>query len=86
MSRRFKNRHAKVQADPSAEPAAPVVLDDSNSTVDPLQPDRRIPKVLNGRFLARAECLVAADRDAAIARAREQLAEGDGEDGDGQTG
>ncbi len=54
MSRRFKSRHAKVVAKPDAEPVPPVVLDDSNSTVDVLQPDRRIPNELNTRFVAKA--------------------------------
>jgi hypothetical protein len=55
MSRRFKGRHAKVQADPKAKPTPPVVLDDSNSYVDPTQSDRRIPNELNTRHYAKAE-------------------------------
>lgn len=59
MSRRFKNRHRKVQADPNARAPAsldhqPVELDDSNSYVDPLQPDRRIPNELNTRAYVKA--------------------------------
>lgn len=53
MSRRFKGRHAKVQADPAAKPSPPVVLDDSNSIVDPY--GTRTAKVLNHRHYARAE-------------------------------
>lgn len=76
MSRRFKNRHAKVRANPHAKPAEPVVLDDSNSYVDVLQPDRRIPKELNGRALVKASTTVDRERDearaAAIAQASQQ--------------
>lgn len=54
MSRRFKGRHAKVQADPAALPGPPRVLDDSNSDRDPLQPDRRIAREKNVRHFARA--------------------------------
>lgn len=49
MSRRFRGRHARVKADPNAKPAAPVVLNESNSFRDPAQPDCRKPKVLNAR-------------------------------------
>lgn len=35
MSRRMKGRHFKAHAQPDAEPAAPLELDDSNSTLDP---------------------------------------------------
>jgi hypothetical protein len=49
MSRRFKGRHFKVKADPKARPAAPVVLDDSNSFKPFAQPDMRHPKQLQGR-------------------------------------
>jgi hypothetical protein len=55
VSRRFKSKVRRAHADPSAEPTAPVVLDDSNSDVDPLQPDVRKPRVLNTRRYARAE-------------------------------
>jgi len=80
MSRRFKNRHAKVQADPGAEPQDPATLDDSNSFVDPTQVDRRIPLELNTRVYAeaesarsaRAEKIAAAARAAAAAKAAEE--------------
>jgi hypothetical protein len=76
MSRRFKNRHAKVKADPHAKPAAPVVLDDENSFVDPTQPDRRIPNALNTRAYVRASSSVDAERAkaraAAISKASKQ--------------
>lgn len=55
MSRRFKGRHGKVIAQPKARPEKPVALDDSNSFVDPMQPDCRKPKVLNSRAYVRAE-------------------------------
>lgn len=52
MSRRFKNRHAKVQADPTAEQRDPVELDDENSTVDP--DGRRFANALNQRAFVKA--------------------------------
>jgi hypothetical protein len=55
VSRRFKSKVRRAHADPGAEPAPRVVLDDSNSDVDPLQPDLRKPRVLNTRRYARAE-------------------------------
>lgn len=61
MSRRFKGRHARVQADPHALPAPPVVLDDSNSYVDVTQPDTRRPLTLVGRRFATAGELDADD-------------------------
>lgn len=79
MSRRFKNRHARAVAHPDAEPAPPVVFDDSNSTVDPLQPDMRHANVLNTRHYAKAESVQAAEAakaaaDAAAAAAAAQNA------------
>lgn len=62
MSRRFRNRHAKVIADPGAMPSPPVVLDDSNSEVDPTQPDRRRP--LPGAVRTRAFVAATAGKDA----------------------
>lgn len=64
MSRRFKGRHGKVQADPKARPAKPVILDDSNSFRDPTQPDCRKPKVLNVRAFVRAGVIGEAKRTA----------------------
>ncbi|MGH7168698.1 MAG: hypothetical protein ACRELG_00275 [Gemmataceae bacterium] len=64
MSRRFKGRHGKVQANPKARPAPPVTLDDSNSFVDPTQPDCRKPKVLNSRAFVRAESTPPAKKQA----------------------
>jgi hypothetical protein len=61
MSRRFRNRHAKVVADPAALPVPPVALNDSNSYVDVLQPDRRIPLTLNSRAFVVAESSLAKD-------------------------
>lgn len=82
MSRRFKNRHAKVRANPHAKPAEPVELDDSNSYVDVLQPDRRIPRELNGRAYVKATTAIDRERDearkAAIAKASQQS---NGDDG-----
>jgi len=48
MSRRFKNRHHRVQAQPDALPTPPVVLDDSNSTRD-VWTGLRTANVLNAR-------------------------------------
>jgi hypothetical protein len=62
MSRRFKGRHARVEAAPDAKPEPPLVLDDSNSFVDPMEPDVRKPLVLNGRRYAVAESIEAAER------------------------
>jgi hypothetical protein len=53
MSRRFRNRHARVQAQPDAEPGEPLVLDDSNSFLDPLENIRK-PLVLNARAYVQA--------------------------------
>lgn len=69
MSRRFKGRHAKVVADPAAEPVEPAPLDDSNSFVDPLQPDRRIPDDLNTRDYREAESTIAAREEKRAAAA-----------------
>jgi len=62
MSRRFKGRHGKVRANPTARPAEPVELTDENSYVDVTQPDRRIPKELNGRAFAKASSAVDQER------------------------
>jgi hypothetical protein len=51
VSRRFKGRHARVQADPYEKAAPAVVLDDSNSFVDVLEGVRK-PLVLNRRRYA----------------------------------
>ena len=53
-----------VQADPHAEPAPPVVLDESNSYADPMQPDCRKPLELRRRHYARAEQLEVAAKSA----------------------
>ena len=55
MSRRFKSKMGRAVARPDAQPAPPVVLDESNSDFDPLQPDCRKPRVLNTRRYAVAE-------------------------------
>ena len=54
MSRRMKGRHHKVQAQPDAQPAEGLVLDDSNSDVDPFFPDLRVPHQLNTRVYVKA--------------------------------
>jgi len=56
---RYPNIFGQRTADPNAEPAPPVVLDDSNSVVDPLQPDVRFAKELNRRHFAVAESAIA---------------------------
>lgn len=68
MSRLFVRTSGKrVQADPKAKPTPAVVLDESNSTFDPLQPDCRKAKVLNGRAFVRAGVLEEQDAAAAAA-------------------
>jgi hypothetical protein len=52
---RYPNIYGRRQADPDADAAPPVVLDDSNSVVDPLQPDVRYAKELNRRHFVVAE-------------------------------
>jgi hypothetical protein len=54
MSRRFKGRHGKVEAQPDAKPAAPVELTDENSTRDTYYPDLRYANQLNTRAWVRA--------------------------------
>jgi hypothetical protein len=72
MSRRFKNRHHKVIAQPDALPEPPVVLDDSNSYVNPTQSDCRIPFEPNGRDYRVAESTLAAEEGAAAQRALDE--------------
>jgi hypothetical protein len=69
MSRRFKGRHHKVIARPDAEPTPPVVLDDSNSYVNPTQSDCRIPFEMVTRDYRVAESTLAAEKSAADAAA-----------------
>jgi hypothetical protein len=76
MSRRFKGRHAKVQADPKAKPAPAVELTDENSERDPFFPDIRYlnEEHRNKRHYARASVLdeaAAAERKKAPRRAPE---------------
>lgn len=52
---RYPNIFGQVKAAPDAEAAPPAPLDDSNSFIDPTQPDRRIPNALNTRHFAVAE-------------------------------
>lgn len=52
---RYPNIFGRVKADPNGKPAPPLVLDDSNSVVDPLQPDVRFAKDLNRRHFVTAE-------------------------------
>lgn len=47
MSRRFKGRHWKVQANPNAKPVPPIVLDDSNGVRQPM--GYHLAKRLNSR-------------------------------------
>lgn len=61
---RYPNIFGPRQADPNAQAAQPVVLDDSNSVVDPLQPDVRYAKELNRRHFVVAESAVSADESA----------------------
>jgi hypothetical protein len=75
MSRRFKNRHHKVIAQPDAEPTPPRVLDDSNSYVNPTQSDCRIPFEMDAREYRVAESTLAAEKSAADAAAAESDAE-----------
>lgn len=65
MSRRFKSKLHRVQAQPDALPEAPLVLDDSNSFVDVTQPDVRKPLQLHARQYVTAESTLAADKIAA---------------------
>jgi hypothetical protein len=72
VSRRFKNRHAKVQADPHARAPqnldhVPPELDDSNSFVPFEQPDMRIANELNARAFVTAGSAQFADDEAADA-------------------
>ena len=70
MTRLFlRTGGARVRANPNARPARPVVLDDSNSVVDPLQPDCRKAKVLNARQVVRAGVLIEAEQEAARKKA-----------------
>jgi hypothetical protein len=80
MSRRFKNRHHKIEAQPDALPAPAIVLDDSNSYVNPTQSDCRIPLEPNGRDYRVAETTIAAEKSAAAdAAAAAAAAESGGE-------
>ena len=74
MSRRFKNRHHKVIAKPDAEPTPPVVLDDSNSYVNPTQSDCRIPFEMDAREYRVAESTIAAEKAADEAAAAAESA------------
>lgn len=59
----------RVKADPKAKPVPPVVLDESNSDFDPLQPDCRKARTLNTRQVVRAGVLEEADREEARRKA-----------------
>lgn len=74
MSRRFKGRHAKVQANPKARPVKAPAFDDSNSFADPQQPDCRKPKQLNGRSFVTAGVVAELEADAAAKKAAAEKA------------
>lgn len=70
MTRLFlRTGGARVKANPHAKPVPPVKLDDSNSVVDPLQPDCRKATVLNGRQVVAAGVIGETEKAEATAKA-----------------
>lgn len=82
MSRRFKNRHRKVEAAPDAKAPksmdhAPAELDDSNSFTLPHEPGMRYANQLNSRAFVAAE-------SAHKPKRKKKAGAGDDAEGDGE--